>query len=504
MKVDLTTLDPTLHALARRIDQRVRAAGGRAYLVGGSVRDALLGLPVVDLDLEVFGIEPRRLRPLLEQEWRVDEVGESFAVLKLRHHAIDVSLPRRERKTGAGHRDFEVAADPSMSLASAARRRDFTINAMSIDLATGELEDPFGGRADLERRLLRHTSERFTEDPLRVLRGMQLVARFDLATAPETIALCRSIPFEGLAPERVFDEWRKLLLKGNQISLGLRFLRDTEWVRHFPELADLINCPQDPQWHPEGDVWTHTLHVMDAFASAPRNDPWEDLVVGFACLCHDFGKPRTTTHEGGRIRSLGHESAGEVPTRSFLERMTRQSALIEEVVPLVRHHLKPRQLFDAQASDAAVRRLADKVGRIDRLARVASADAGGRPPLPPDDEAATWILGRIDRLARVARADAGGRPPLPADDEAAAWLLERARALELENRRPARLVLGRHLIERGLPPGPGFGPILDRCFEAQLDGVFTDLEGGLAYLDRLLRDGATPVAAEIKIGPESS
>ena len=115
-------------------------------------------------------------------------------------------------------------------------------------------------------------------------------------------------------------------------------------------------------------------------------------MVGLACLCHDFGKPSTTKHEGGRIRSRGHESAGEPPTRSFLERMTRQTALLDEVVPLVRHHLKPRQLFDAKASDAAVRRLADKVGRIDRLARVARADAGGRPPLPPDDEAASWVL----------------------------------------------------------------------------------------------------------------
>ncbi len=476
MKIDLTTLDHFDHdllALARQIDRRVREAGGRALLVGGSVRDALLGLRVVDLDVEVFDIEPRRLRALLEQKWRVDEVGESFAVLKLRHHAVDVSLPRRERKTGAGHRDFEVAADPSMSIAEAARRRDFTINAMSIDLQTEELEDHFGGRGDLERRLLRHTSERFVEDPLRVLRGMQLVARFDLEPAPETVELCRSIPFEGLAPERVFDEWRKLLLKGKKISRGLDFLRSTDWVGYFPELSALIGCDQDPQWHPEGDVWTHTRHVMDAFACERVNDDWEDLVVGFACLCHDFGKPGTTAREGGRIRSVGHESAGEPPTRSFLERMTRQSALTDEVVPLVRHHLKPRQLFDARASDAAVRRLADKVGRI-------------------------------DRLARVARADAAGRPPLPSDDEAAAWILERARLLALVDHRPAPLVLGRHLIERGLEPGPGFGPILDRCFEAQLDGVFTDLGGGLDHLDRLLQAARTPVPAEIKAKPGSS
>ena len=463
MRIDLT-LDPVLLDVARRIDRRVRGAGGRAYLVGGSVRDLLLGREVLELDVEVFGVEPARLRKLLEEEWRVDEVGESFAVLKLRHYPVDVSVPRRERKTGAGHRDFEVAADPGMSIADAARRRDFTINAMLLDLATQELEDPFGGKADLERRRLRHTSERFVEDPLRVLRGMQFAARFELTPVEETLAICRSMPFEGIAPERVFDEWRKLILRGERISLGLELLNAVCWVRHFPELEALIGCAQDPQWHPEGDVWVHTCHVMDAFARSRVGDDWEDLVVGFACLCHDFGKPATTTREGDRIRSLGHESEGEPPTRSFLERMTRQTALLEQVVPLVRHHLKPRQLFDARASDAAVRRLAEKVGRL-------------------------------DRLVRVARADAAGRPPLPAGDEASDWLTERARALAVEDSRPSPIVLGRHLVERGLTPGPGFAPILGRCFEAQLDGAFTTLEGGLEFLDRLLRDGSAPGGA---------
>jgi tRNA nucleotidyltransferase (CCA-adding enzyme) len=466
-RIDLSSLDAALHAQAQRIGRRVREAGGRAFLVGGSVRDALLRRPVEELDIEVFGLEPRRLRAVLEQEWGVDEVGESFAVLKLRRIAIDVSLPRRERKTGSSHRDFEVDADPWMSIPDAARRRDFTINSMLVDLETLELEDPFGGRGDLDRRVLRHTSERFAEDPLRVLRGMQLVARFALEPAPETVVLCRRIPLEGLPPERLFDEWRKLLLQGIEISRGLEFLRDTGWVRYFPELERLIGCPQDPQWHPEGDVWIHTLHVMDAFARERVGDSWEDLVVGFACLCHDFGKPATTSRDGERIRSIGHEAAGEWPTREFLERLTRQSALHEEVVPLVRHHLKPRQLYDANASDAAVRRLANKVGRIDRLARVARADAGGRPPLPADDDAA------------------------------GTWLLARAQGLALADHKPTPLVKGRHLVERGLQPGPDFGPILERCFEAQLDGAFATLGDGLAYLDQLLQ-------AEIKAEPGSS
>jgi tRNA nucleotidyltransferase (CCA-adding enzyme) len=464
--VDLSSTDPVLLEVADRIARRVRRAGGRAYLVGGSVRDALLGLAVEELDLEVFGVEAAALRSALEEDWRLDEVGESFAVLKLRHYPVDVSLPRRERKTGAGHRGFEVAADPHLSIEEAARRRDFSINAMLIDLETGALEDPCAGQRDLAARVLRHTSERFAEDPLRVLRGMQLAARFRLTADPATIALCRGMGEEELARERVFAEWRKLILRGVEISRGLAFLRDTEWVARFPELAALDGCAQDPRWHPEGDVWTHTLHVMDAFAAARVGEEWEDLVVGFACLCHDFGKPGTTFQSGGRIRSPGHEAAGERPTRSFLGRLTVQAALSEEVVPLVRHHLKPRQLHDAKASDGAVRRLANRVGRIDRLVRVARADAAGRPPL------------------------AAG------DDAAASWLLERAEALTLAARRPAPLVLGRHLLARGLTPGPAFRPLLDRCFEAQLDGEFDGLEEGLAFLDRLLVEAGGAVPAK--------
>jgi len=204
-------------------------------------------------------------------------------------------------------------------------------------------------------------------------------------------------------------------------------------------------------------VWVHTGMVMDAFASDRLGDDREDLVVGLACLCHDLGKPATTVESGGRVRSRGHESAGELPTRSFLGRLTRQESLVEGVVPLVLHHLKPRQLFEAQSGDAAVRRLARKVGRIDRLARVARADARGRFPRPLEDD-------------------------LSAD-----WLEARAADLDLVAQAPKALILGRHLIERGLSPGPDFGPLLERCFEAQLDGFFDTLDDGLVHLDKILR-----------------
>jgi tRNA nucleotidyltransferase (CCA-adding enzyme) len=439
----------------------VAAAGGRALVVGGSVRDALLGEAASDLDVEVFGLEPEDLKRLLSRRFDLDLVGQSFGVLKIRRLAVDVSIPRRESKRGLGHKGFEIHSEPTLTLAEAAERRDFTINAMAFDPLTGELLDPTGGRRDLETRTLRHVSAKFAEDPLRVLRGMHFAARFALDADPETVELCRRIDPEGLAPERVFDEWRKLILLGRDISRGLAFLRATGWVAHTPELEALIDCPQDPEWHPEGDVFIHTGHVMDAFAGERLGDPWEDLVVGLGCLCHDFGKPATTSYdEDGRIRSKGHEEEGEAPTRSFLRRMTRQDQLVDEVIPLVRDHLKPTLLHKAGAGPSAVRRLARRVGRIDRLVRVARADHAGRPPKPFDG--------------------------FPAGD----WLIERARDLDVESRKPQPIVMGRHLIELGQTPGPHFKDLLEACLDAQLDGVFTDLEGGLE-LARGLLEAAT-------------
>ncbi|MGD9547131.1 MAG: CCA tRNA nucleotidyltransferase [Candidatus Krumholzibacteriia bacterium] len=442
----------------RDIARLIAARGGRALLVGGSVRDRLLGLESPDFDLEVFGIQPQDLIELLESFHPVDPTGRAFGVLKLKGLPIDVSLPRRESKIGLGHRGFLVDADPFLPLEAAAARRDFTINAIAEDPLTGEVIDPFQGRRDLADRIMRHTSDQFGEDPLRVLRGMQFIARFGLTAAPETVRLCRGIGMEGLAPERIFEEWRKLILTGETPALGLAFLRDTGWIDHFPELKALIGCPQDPRWHPEGDVWTHTLHCLDAFAEERTGDDREDLVVGLAVLCHDLGKPATTIIDPDAIRSLGHCEAGEEPTRAFLGRMTRQLDLVEQVVPLVREHLRPEELHKAGAGDGAIRRLASRVGRI-------------------------------DRLVRVARADRRGRPPLEDDFPAGPWLLERAEALKVERRAPRPLVQGRHLIALGRTPGPDFGPILDVCYEAQLDGAFTDEDGGLAYLRALLAGG---------------
>ena len=458
----LETLGSELLETLETLCDDIRRAGGRALLVGGSVRDSLLSKPIKDLDLEVFGLDPERLVTTLESRFELDLVGRSFGVVKIKRLPIDVALPRRESKRGLGHKGFEVMSDPDLSFEAAAARRDFTINAMGLDPLTGELLDPWGGRQDLTDRILRHVSEAFSEDPLRVLRGMQFVARFELDAHPSTVAACRSVEPEGLPKERIFDEWRKLILTGHKISSGLAFLRRSGWIRYFPEIDKLVHCPQDPEWHPEGDVFTHTGHVLDAFARERTATPAEDLVVGLACLCHDFAKPDTTAFTDGRWRSPGHEEAGEVPTRSFLGRMTDQQKLIDEVVPLVREHLKPMMLYKAGAKPPAVRRLARRVGRIDRLIRVCRADHGGRPPLPFD-----------------------GFP-------AGVWLAEQAAALKLEAEAPKPILQGRHLIALGRRPGPDFGSVLQACFEAQLDGEFEDVEGGLRMARRIL--GLSPEA----------
>ncbi len=459
--MDFRISDPALREARDTICRAVAGAGGRAFLVGGSVRDALLDEPVKDLDIEVFGIEPDVLRALLGERFELDLVGQSFGVLKIRHLDIDVSIPRRESKHGLGHKGFEIHSDASLTVPEAAERRDFTINAMAWDPLANELIDPADGRRDLEQRILRHVSGKFSEDPLRVLRGMQFAARFELEPAPETLELCRRIEPEGLARERILDEWKKLILSGKKISSGLNLLRDCGWIRYYPELEALIDCPQEPEWHPEGDVWIHTLHVMDAFAGERLGDDWEDLVVGLGCLCHDLGKPATTTFEDGRIRSKGHEEAGEEPTRTFLDRMSNQQRLVDQVVPLVREHLKPTALFHAKAGPAAIRRLARRVGRIDRLIRVGRADHAGRPPLPFD-----------------------GYPP-------GEWLMQQAQALQVSENQPKPIVMGRHLIDLGLTPGPHFKQLLETCFEAQLDGAFADLDAGLD-LARDIIEGTGP------------
>lgn len=458
-------MDCTAHIPANQrkavlaVAEHIRKAGGRALLVGGCVRDGLIGLESKDVDMEVYGLDAAAVEASLSPSFALDSVGRAFGVFILKGLNIDLALPRRESKTGPKHTDFRVEGDPDMSPPEAAGRRDFTINAISVDPLTQEWIDPFNGRADLKARCLRHVSPAFSEDPLRVLRGMQFIARFGLVADPATIDLCAALNPEHLPAERLWEEWKKLLLKGRHIGAGLEFLRACNWLTYFPELEALVDCPQDPEWHPEGDVWTHTGHCLDAYATQRTGDEWEDLIVGLAVLCHDFGKPETTFLDtDGRIRSPRHDIKGVAPSERFLQRLTRQKKIFEEVLPLVEHHMRPLSLYRDRAGPSAIRRLAARVLRVDRLVRVACADKCGRPPIPLDD----FPEGK--------------------------WLLESTRQLDIEAKAPRPLMLGRHLVELGAQPGRRFGEILDQAYEAQLDGAFTDEAGGLAFLRQKLKD----------------
>ena len=447
----------------------VRDAGGRALIVGGWVRDRIRGEPDrIDYDIEVYGLEPSMLRATLAAHGTVNTVGEAFTVYKLTlkqkeddgsRLVVDVSLPRRESKTARGHRGFEVVGDPGMTFEEAARRRDFTINAIMFDPLTEEYIDPYGGTRDLKLRVIRAVDpDTFVEDSLRVLRAMQFASRFEFEVDPATEGLCRSIDLDDLPAERIWAEVEKWLLGSRRPSIGWWFARDFGIVsKLWPEVQALIECPQDHEAHPEGDVFIHTGLVIDEARDLIDDLPRpKKLSVMLGALCHDFGKPATTAYEDGRIRSKRHEEAGISPTLSFLERLKLSSLdgydVRGQVLALVAHHLKPGRFYRAhhegnEVGDGVLRRLALEV--------------------------------EPDLLYRVARADCLGRTGVftPVGEE---WFLKRVKSLSIEERAPAPLLLGRHVLELGIQPGPEVGRVTKAVYEMQLDGNVSTLEEAIA------------------------
>jgi tRNA nucleotidyltransferase (CCA-adding enzyme) len=453
--------EPVL-AIARSVGE----AGGRALVAGGWVRDRLLGVEASDVDIEVYGVPAARLRDLLERFGRVDAVGEAFTVFKVA--GVDVALPRRESKVGRGHRGFDIAGDPDMDVEDACRRRDFTINAILFDPLSGEFLDPFGGRRDLERRVLRLVDEAtFPDDSLRVLRAIQFAARFSLTMDSATKRVCREIPLDDLPGERISGEFEKLLLLARRPSVGFALGLELGVIEALiPEMAALVGCVQEPDWHPEGDVWLHTLMVIDeARAVIEDLDRGRSLAMMLGAVCHDFGKPLTTAVVDGRIRSPGHEPEGIAPTIAWLDRLNVHVVdgfdVRHQVVGLVAYHLAPGMWHKtgSPVGDGAFRRLAQKVD--------------------------------LELLARLARADCRGRSG-DFDCSAMDWFLTRARSLGVEHRPPQPILLGRHLLAMGLAPGPGIGGILKAVYERQLDGAVTDLESALAAARDVIAQQQTP------------
>ena len=429
--------------LSLEIARRVAEAGGRAMYVGGMVRDGLMGIPCKDIDIEVYGLRPSELKGVLATLGEVTEHGASFGVYGLRHSAIDIAMPRRERCVGIKHTDFEVSVDPDMSYEDATRRRDLTINAMMRDVLTGELVDLWHGREDLETRTIRHVSDgTFPEDALRVFRAAQFTARLEGHVAPETMALCRSMAVDAISHERVFDELCKALLKADKPSVFFRVLREMDHLKEFfPELAACIGVQQNPVYHPEGDVFEHTMLALDCAAELRAKAQWP---LGFmlAALLHDLGKAvATEVQPDGKITAYGHEVKGLPLCETQMRRLTSQVKLIEYVKNMMWLHMRPNLLAGARSKKKKTRQLFDL-------------------SVCPED------------LILLSRADASGKLDKPYDEGCEAFLRERLEDYRKVMTKP--MVTGKDLVDAGLRPGPQFSAWLDRARALHFAGVERD------------------------------
>jgi tRNA nucleotidyltransferase (CCA-adding enzyme) len=448
---DLSLIPSPVLETCRHLNQ----FGGNTYLVGGVVRDLTLGITPKDFDIEVYGLSEKKLLTQLNKLGRTELVGKQFGVIKLwcDHLEIDIALPRTEYKTAKGHRGFDVKPNPGLSPEIASLRRDFTINAMMYDPIENRLCDFHGGREDLQSGILRHVSSAFAEDPLRVLRAMQFAARFKLVMASETASLCKGLLSEAdtLPSSRVWIEWQKWS-HAKHPSFGLRILRDTGWLELYPELTALINCPQDPKWHPEGDVWGHTLQVVDQAAALAMRYNWNGELREYlllAALCHDLGKPACTFKDDkGTIRSPGHSNKGKEFTRTFLKKIAAPKRVDQFALPLIQEHMAH---MHGAPTPRAIRNLAHRLSPA-----------------------------TIELWEALVEADASGRSPAPASRPAGTWL-KQAEEMQHQQEKPAPIVTGKTHMGLCISAGPQLGEILKQAYQAQLDGVFDSSEQALQW-----------------------
>jgi tRNA nucleotidyltransferase (CCA-adding enzyme) len=446
-----TTTKFNIPKVLENILNDLQEVGAKPILVGGCVRDHFLNIPVKDYDVEIFGIDSyETIENSLKKFGSVKLVGKSFGVLTLRvdSYDFDFALPRTEKKTGNTHQDFEVITNANLSFKEAAIRRDFTINSIGYDFSKKEFLDPFNGINDLEKKLIKHIDDTtFIEDSLRVYRAVGFASRFNFKIEEKTKELCKQIissdELKYLPKERIFEELKKLFLKSEKPSIGFELIKELGILKYFPELKALIGCIQDKEYHPEGDVWIHTMMCLDKLAMIIRAENIEDeyrkLYLFYGILCHDLGKPFCTQEINGKITSHKHEVLGIEPTISFLSKLTNEKKFIEIVCSLVKSHLAPFQLYLAESSLKAIKRLSLKVN-IEDLCLVCLADCLGRD-IPEKDKCY----------------------------KATTWLLEKAKELEIHNEPIKGFVQGRDLIELGFKPSREFKEILDFAFDLQLD-----------------------------------
>lgn len=428
--------------MARKIARLVAEKGGRSFYVGGFVRDALLHIENKDVDIEVHGITPRQLEEILDSLGQRMAIGESFGIFGLRGYSLDIAMPRKEEVRGQGHKDFDIFVDPFIGTEAATRRRDFTCNALMQDVLTGEIVDPFGGEADLKAGVLRHICDKtFAEDPLRVLRGAQFAARFDFRVAPETVALCRGMDLRHLPRERIEGELKKALLKAEKPSVFFQVLREMDQLDHwFPELKALIGVEQNPVYHAEGDVWNHTMMVLDQAAKLRHraaNPYWFML----SALTHDFGKAVCTEARDGVLHSYNHEIKGLPLAKAFLQRITAENKLLAYVLNLNEYHMKPNTVAGVRSAEKVTTRMFDQSIDPEGLICLALADDRGRITQAPATDHEAFLMERLVIFREIM-----SRP----------------------------YVMGRDLIEAGLRPGAEFTALLEYAHKLRLAGIPKD------------------------------
>ena len=425
--------------MAKAIAEKVAKLGGHTYFVGGCVRDEILGDEIKDFDIEVHGITPSALEEILDSLGERISIGESFGIYNLKGCSVDIAMPRKEKVRGLGHKDFDIFVDPFIGTKGASKRRDFTFNALMKDVISGEIIDHYNGRRDLELRLLRHVNdESFGEDPLRVLRGAQFAARLDATVAPETVEICRNMDISTLPKERIEGELQKALLKAEKPSVFFEVLREMNQLDFwFPELAELLGVPQNPKHHAEGDVWVHTMMVIDEAAKL-RSKVQNPLGFMLSAVAHDFGKAICTEVVNGAVHAYEHETKGFPLIERFLKRITSETKLIEYAMNICSLHMQPNIVAGVRASVKSTNRMFDRA--VDPVA-----------------------------LICFSVADSEGKIPRRADSSNEEFLYER---LEIYNEYMSRpYVMGRDLIEAGLSPGEDFSEILGYAHKLRLAGV---------------------------------
>ena len=425
--------------MAQQLALLVRDRGGRAYYVGGFVRDSLLGETGKDIDIEVHGITPDCLKELLDCLGQRITIGESFGIFNLKGYSLDIAMPRKEEARGQGHRDFDIFVDPFIGTKAAARRRDFTFNALMQDILTGEIIDHFGGEADLKAGILRHVcTASFPEDPLRVLRAAQFAARFGCRVAPETVALCSCMELQHLPKERIEGELKKALLKAQRPSVFFEVLREMNQLDFwFPEVKALIGTEQNPVYHAEGDVWNHTMLVLDEAAKL-RDRVQQPYWFMLSALVHDFGKAVSTEAVNGAVHAYQHEIEGLPLAESFLRRISAENKLITYVLNMTQLHMKPNTMARTGSAVKNTNRLFDRSIDPEGLILLALADDRGR------------ILQKS-----------------AADTEE--FLYERLEIFKELMAQPS--VQGRDLIEAGIRPDKDFTEILEYAHKLHLAGI---------------------------------